>query len=250
MIKEAFIQEYGNGKIEPEHKDILAVLEANTIPVKFFTQKILDRKQLKLDKNTLVVGETHIVLKALSYLGITKPPPNSYPICLQQFLKRKIWESTVRELVYNLRHDMFESGVFAKPKSDAKKFTGCVLNSLSDLYKLQNASLNTSIYCSELVEWKSEYRVFVVNSKIVGIKNYAGSNEISLDISLVEEAIQIFGKTDERTIAYGIDFGIMKNNETALIEWNDGYSLGSYGLEKEIYTDLIIKRWEELTMIL
>jgi hypothetical protein len=33
----------------------------------------------------------------------------------------------------------------------------------------------------------------------------------------------------------------------ALVEWNDGFSLGSYGLEGGLYTDLILARWCELT---
>jgi hypothetical protein len=28
---------------------------------------------------------------------------------------------------------------------------------------------------------------------------------------------------------------------------NDGFSLGSYGLAEEVYTDLLIARWLELT---
>jgi hypothetical protein len=38
----------------------------------------------------------------------------------------------------------------------------------------------------------------------------------------------------------------LDDGNTALIEWNDGFALGSYGLEKEIYTELILTRWEEI----
>ena len=47
-------------------------------------------------------------------------------------------------------------------------------------------------------------------------------------------------------MAYGIDFGILKNGDTALIEWNDGFALGAYELDKEVYTDLILSRWKEI----
>ncbi len=65
-------------------------------------------------------------------------------------------------------------------------------------------------------------------------------------MNMVKTAIKDFENSDERTDAYGIDFGILKSGETALVEWNDGYALGSYGLDKEIYTDLILSRWEEI----
>jgi hypothetical protein len=39
MISHAYIHEYGNGKLEPEHLDIKLVLESRNIPLTLFTQK-------------------------------------------------------------------------------------------------------------------------------------------------------------------------------------------------------------------
>jgi hypothetical protein len=65
-------------------------------------------------------------------------------------------------------------------------------------------------------------------------------------MEVVENAIYDFEQSNQRTDAYGIDFGVLDDGNTALIEWNDGFALGSYGLEKEIYTELILTRWEEI----
>lgn len=65
-------------------------------------------------------------------------------------------------------------------------------------------------------------------------------------MDVVESAIKDFDQSNQRTDAYGIDFGILENGETALIEWNDAIALGSYGLEKETYTELILTRWNEI----
>lgn len=46
---------------------------------------------------------------------------------------------------------------------------------------------------------------------------------------------------------YGIDFGVLADGRTALVEVNDGYGLGNYGLAKETYLDLCVARWQELT---
>lgn len=75
-----------------------------------------------------------------------------------------------------------------------------------------------------------------------------GNDSISLNLTEVEEAICRFEAASERTNGYGIDFGVLQNGETALIEWNDGYALGSYGIDDELYTDLIIARWEEMML--
>ncbi|PTT70718.1 hypothetical protein DBR25_18015 [Chryseobacterium sp. HMWF001] len=134
--------------------------------------------------------------------------------------------------------------IFVKPKSKAKLFTGCVIQSNYDLLRLESFSKDTELYCSSVVEWLSEFRVFVNQSEIVGIKKYSGDKNLKLDMDTVKTAIKDFENSDEKTSAYGIDFGILNNGETALVEWNDGFALGSYGLDKEIYTDLILKRWE------
>lgn len=248
MIEKAYIQTYGNGKMEPEHRGIQSVLESRNIPVSLFTQKKLDRRQLDLSPSYLVAGETSVISKALKQLRVEPPPPNTYPEALNYMLKRKVWESTVKAVLHDLDSNPFYAGIFIKPKDSAKKFTGCVLNSISDRYLLKGASLQTPVLCAETVYWLSEYRVFVVNSRIAGIRHYWGDEQVHLNLQEVEEAIRRLEASPERTNGYGIDFGILQNGETALIEWNDGYSLGSYGLDDELYAELIIARWEEMML--
>lgn len=202
-----------------------------------------------MTKDTLVVGEIPIVLKALKYLGIINLNPNTYPICLLYMLKRRVWTSTISDIVRDVNNNSF-NGIFVKPKLHAKKFTGFIVYSSSDFYKFQDASHQTLLYCSEIVQWKSEYRIYVTDGKIVGIRNYAGDEAVTLNMDEVYQAIDTLEKSDERTAGYGIDFGILSNGETALIEWNDGFSLGSYHLDKEKYTDLIIARWLELMKLI
>lgn len=244
IITKALIHEYGNGKLEPEHENIIQVLESRGISCELFTSKKLHRNQLNLDKNTLVVGDHSVMETVFKRLNFTYEN-NSYPNSLKPFLERNIWESSLARLFQeSLEKDI--SNIFTKPKNKTKLFTGFVLNSNLDLFQLENHSKSTKFYCSEVVEWLSEFRVFVINSKIVGIKNYAGNPGIKLDLKGVENTIKVFEKSNEKTAAYGIDFGVLSNEETALIEWNDGFALGSYDLDKEIYADLILTRWKEI----
>lgn len=46
---------------------------------------------------------------------------------------------------------------------------------------------------------------------------------------------------------YAIDFGLTDKGETLLIEVNDGYALGHYGLFSLDYAKLLSARWAELT---
>lgn len=46
--------------------------------------------------------------------------------------------------------------------------------------------------------------------------------------------------------AYCLDVGVLSTGETALIEVNDGFSVGMYGMSKELYAELLQTRWKEL----
>lgn len=244
MITKAYIHEYGNGKLEPEHFDVKSTLESRGIVCELFTTKRLSRNQLNIDNSTLVVGDNptiQTIFKKLAYNNDN----DSYPECLGPFLKRPVWQSSVGELLKRSESSELYN-LFIKPRNKAKLFTGFVVNSSQELQWLNGISKHTELYCSSVVEWQSEYRIFVNKSAIVGIKNYRGDADVNLDMQEVENAITAFENSPNKTMSYGVDFGVLKNGDTALVEWNDGFALGSYGLDKEIYTDLIIARWEEV----
>jgi hypothetical protein len=46
--------------------------------------------------------------------------------------------------------------------------------------------------------------------------------------------------------AYAIDFGVLRDGRTALLDVNDGYSLGTCGCPPEISVEVLITRWTEL----
>jgi len=57
---------------------------------------------------------------------------------------------------------------FVKPKSKTKLFTGLVIESHYDLFRLETLAKDTELYCSSVVEWISEYRVLLNRSKLSG----------------------------------------------------------------------------------
>ncbi|NMO19135.1 ATP-grasp domain-containing protein [Pyxidicoccus fallax] len=246
MLRRAFIQEEGHGRMEPEMRDLRDALDERDVPTELFTAKRLERRQLPLARDTLVAGYVPTVLGALKQLGIEPPPTNDYPRCLEPFLHRRMWTSTVRRLTESLL-ELSSPPVFAKPVGRRKRFTGHVFRTADDLLLLERASMNTQLICSEAVRWLSEYRVFVVRGTIVGIRHYAGDASVRVHEDTVGEAVRLLESSGEATAGYGVDFGVLATGETALVEWNDGFSLGAYGLERGHYADLTVARWCELT---
>ncbi|MCP3926155.1 MAG: ATP-grasp domain-containing protein [Desulfobacterales bacterium] len=243
MFKKAFIQKQNKLKIEEEL--LCSYLERKSIPVEFITQKQIDRRRLLIERDTLVVGDISCVSGALKQLKIDVPEPNSYPDSLKVFLYRKVWDSTLSKLMFKIDHGGSDP-VFAKPADSLKRFTGQVFRNSNDFYFLHSVSKKTKIHCSEVVNWVSEYRVYVVNSEIREVSYYDGDESIKIDNEIVEKSISALDKVNESYAGYGIDFGVLDTGETALIEMNDGYGLGAYNIGSKDYSELIIARWFEL----
>ena len=184
-------------------------------------------------------------MSALRQMEIAPPVPNDYPQSLRPWLRRRVWTTTVASVAAHLQ-DGVRAPFFAKPLGRHKRFTGHVFTSWDDLRALRGASDATEVVCSEIVDWKSEYRVYVVRGRIVGVKHYKGDPNVPVDRQQVDDAVAQFEAAGEATAGYGIDFGVLADGRTALVEVNDGYALGSYGLDDDLYTDLIVARWCQL----
>jgi hypothetical protein len=96
MIRAAFLEEAGHGRMEPEIRDLLEELRRRGIPADLFTRKRLLRRRLPVTRDTLVAGYIGTVLAALKQLGVEVPEPNDYPQCLRPFLRRRVWQLNVR----------------------------------------------------------------------------------------------------------------------------------------------------------
>ena len=159
-----------------------------------------------------------------------------YPLELQKYLGRKIWKSSLNKI--NSNPDLWP--VFIKPLKD-KDFTGVAVKSPKDLIGCGD-EFDKEIYCSEVVDFLAEWRVFVRYGKILDIRRYKGSYNCIPDYNLMEQAIS------ETTLPNGcaVDFGLTKDGRTLLIEVNDGYALGNYGLFYIDYAKLISARWSQI----
>jgi len=246
QITRALIQTDASGHMESEMRDLKEELLERGVPVELFTEKQLTRRKLALAPDILVAGYVSEVQAALHQLKREWTAIDDYPESLRHLLHRSVHVSTVGQIIHNLHNELM-APLFVKPKGRMKRFTGTVFASPSDIMFMEGTSSKTPVYCSEVVRWQSEYRVFVMYGQIVGIQHYAGDPGRTLDEQIVTEAVQTYRMSGEAPAGYGIDFGVLDSGQTALIEVNDGFSLGSYGLPRSIYTDLTISRWCELT---
>jgi ATP-grasp domain, R2K clade family 3 len=195
---------------------------------------------IDLTREDVVVGFIEDVNAALVKLGIEPPTEINYPDELTSFLGRKIWRSQIN---YIAKHPE-QWNIFIKPATLAKKFKGRLLTSAKDLISCGDEFEDTEIWCSEPVNFLAEWRCFVRYGEILGVKSYYGDWRVHFDSQVIENAIAAYHSAPA---GYAADFGVTDKGETLLIEVNDGYSIGAYGLFPADYARLLSSRWAQIT---
>ena len=156
-----------------------------------FYKKHLKQGKLKLTLNDFIAGDVDTMFTAMKQLNINYEY-NDYPKCLNKYLHRKIWESSIKDIKTELFNQYIINPIFIKPKNKLKKFTGFIIKSIDDLNKINNAGDNTKIICSEPVNFISEYRCPVINGEIKDLCFYSGDSNIKLDKSIVQKMVKEF----------------------------------------------------------
>jgi len=159
-----------------------------------------------------------------------------YPEELQGYLHRKVESGTLRDLTLE------RCPVFVKPKYQ-KLFTGFVCDDPFDYrFKSHRVNNNEPLWFSEVVNWVSEWRVYVVNGKIGYMSHYNGLRAAKPRLKRVEEMISKLSAQN-----YVMDIGVLSNGRAALIEVNDGVAVGAYeGCHANVYGELLVNRWQEI----
>lgn len=191
-----------------------------------------------LNREDIIVGFITQVKKGLSNLGIEPPTEIDYPEEIQSYLGRKVWQDTL----HHIYTDNSTWPVFVKPVK-GKQFDGKLITSLKDLVGLGSQE-DRKIWCSEPVKFLSEYRCFVRYGKLVDARRYKGDFRLVPNFNVVEQCIKDY---TSQPVSFTLDFGVTEQGHTTLIEVNDGYAMGAYGMSPTDYAKMISARWSQLT---
>lgn len=179
------------------------------------------------------LNETKALLKAMDCL----PEDLDYPEELKSFLGREIIPAVISDIMPN----MF--GKFIKSRVGSKVITGKVINSTKDLIGL-NVEPDYPIWISEPINFLHEWRVFVLNDEVLDVRSYHGDYHYVYDASRIDEMIKAYRNSPK---AYALDIGVAEDGQTYLVEVNDGFSVGNYGLFPTQALVFHTTRWHELT---
>lgn len=206
----------------------------------FQVNEVSSFENLQVHEEHVFLGGIQFIHQALRVLNHEVPEPFDYPQSLEEFFGRKIYASTISQISNN--PDQWN--VFIKPRGFLKQFTGRLIKSTADLIGTSNYETDTPIWVSEPVDFIAEWRAFVRYSEVLGVRQYKGDWRCNYDFNVIERAVNAFKDAPH---AYALDFGLTKDGRFLVVEANEGYSIGSYGLFYVDYAKLIATRWCQLT---
>lgn len=201
------------------------------LPYKLISYNEIE-KYYNLIKTNLFVGSTEFMFKVFSRINKNpKVPKNSNRPCEILMLKQ------AKEIAK-------EKNIFIKPVK-IKLFTGFVLDQYSyNCINILPEDTEVMVYEPFKESILSEWRLYILNNKIVDARNYSGDFKIMPDWiyaqQVLEENRNIF------PIAYTIDIGILKSGKNEVIEFNDMYAIGNYGIPNDLYLRLLKERYFEI----
>lgn len=187
-----------------------------------------------LIRDHLFVGSVEFMREVFKRVGIENPrvPKNS---------NRKHELMELKEA-----HNRVAQGetLFIKPY-EIKLFTGLILDGCqhSCLQKLPEDT-KVMVYKPFTSNILSECRVYVWNGKIEDVRNYSGDVMLMPSREYIENVI----KEDcvEFPIAYTIDVALLEDGSNVVVEFNDMWAIGNYGVPNDIYLRMLKKRYFEI----
>lgn len=196
-----------------------------------------------LIRSNLFVGSVEFMREV--FTRVNKIPQ---PIMNSDRKNSRITLGKVRELMVKLTG----AKLFVKPYQQ-KLFTGLVVDKFF-ISSLREFPDDFEVMGYEVIDnILSEWRIYIMDGKIQDSRNYSGDFKISPDYNTVESKIKEL--RDQLPSAYTMDVGITygyDNNtlshqyNTFIVEFNDFYSIGNYGIENSLYLRMLKQRYFEI----
>lgn len=193
-----------------------------------------------------LLGGVGAVHEALRLSGAIVPLPIDYPEALEPLLGRSVRKGTMREVRATVgENDVAEHPVFVKPWEHTKIFTGHVVHKYRDLIKTASCSPDMDVWISETVRFVSEYRYFVHQGRVVHVGFYKGDPLVAPDTEVVRSMIGTYMKAGT-PVSWCLDVGVTDEGHTLLVEVNDGFAFGCYGMPAQMHSIMFEDRWREM----
>ena len=213
--------------------------------------KLISFEELKsgkwdsLIKSNLFIGSVEFMTEVFNRIEIKQPklPLNNF----RPFIEMKIKD--FKNLIDNNSNS--EQKYFIKPK-EIKAFTGFVVDKWS-VTTLNSLNDDLDIFVQEVIDIESEWRIYVFRNKVVDIRQYSG--ELEADVyGMVNFANKLLKNKEEKLkgfpSTFTIDMAIYKKYPKirlkTVVEFNDMWAIGNYGISNDLYVKMLKERYFDI----
>ena len=190
----------------------------------------------------VIIGSVQASEAFFKACEIESPTYLGYPAELKIYLSRYVDYCKFGNL-----KKLFKFPYFIKPKNGVKMFTGEVITKDSQLQMLKEyyeVKPETEVYVSSVLpKIASEYRCFIHEDELVGIQHYLGDFKKYPDIHTIENMVKEYKSSN---CAYTLDIAVLEHGPTVLLEVNDMWAIGSYGMNAKTYALMCVRRMREI----
>ncbi|PDZ93952.1 hypothetical protein CON36_36435 [Bacillus cereus] len=184
----------------------------------FYNEKVYEyvlSEQVGVYKDFIPVGSLEFVFQYIEQhhhrdKKSIRPINIPHELCIDEFLNRNVY-------VANKNNISLSGEKFIKSNSEYKSFTDVVTD--------VNVIPDGEYLVSDVIDIESEWRAFICQKELVGLKHYAGDFKLFPNTSLIEKMIHSYTKSPN---SYTLDVGINKDG-CFVIEVHPFVSCGLYG---------------------
>jgi len=223
--------------------DGFEALDYNTKGFNWMQSKSPVYPNFRYEYTDVVVGSVQAMQRHFQSVG-RLPDPIDYPACLGKDITGRHVERMVLERVPQVFH-LDKQELFIKPARTKQQGFEAKVYGRKDIERLiTEYGADTWVYVSEPMEIRAEFRVFVHNGAIVDIRRYAGSWRSSTPpIFWIERLIAAY---HDAPVAYTVDVAMLNHQGVKLVEINDFWAIGAYGLDPVLYATMLRDRYRQI----
>jgi hypothetical protein len=213
---------------------------------KLITANDIYSNKHKITKDDVFGGHVQLCQYIWKQLKIKEPQIPNYPEELKEYYGRSIRKMSFKSFTKILQeNENFGNTYFVKPVYN-KLFTGFTCVTEREFLSKTSCANNVELFVSSYINFGAEFRAYIYKGKVVDCFRYWGDNwRIQTPHEDIENMASLL---NVNAIFYSLDVGIDNNTgKTLLMEVNDGYALGNYGLAPVDYARYTAHRWFEIT---
>lgn len=218
--------------------------DANQYTLKFYESI----SEVPVGRDIMVIGCIEDTIEYLTSLGVEIPPAMNVPTPLIPLINRRLKVMSLEEF--------FETPlapIFVKPVNLKQCQSGFIKSDSSKRLVLSDAPAGIDVLTSTPMDIVNEYRAFVNRGKFVGLRQYNVVEQYDHlfhfpDPEYMLKCLIAMNNSGTAPVSYTMDFAVLRDGSTEVIECNDGWSVSTYGLDSVIFKQFLVDRWKELTM--